>query len=390
VALAEHNLGFATVIFCEIIAGGMSEAMNSELIDQIYECAFVPESWVDVLGDCAKIAGARFGWMFVSNGRIRRWSASTEAARTGLGPYFASGYVDRAPRMKRLLEARPSGFLTDLDIYTPEELERDPDVLAFRQERGLGWSASTTISLPTEDTFGLVLEREYARGLVERERIAKLDELRSHLARSALIAARLQMERACIAGETLAALGLPALTLNEAGKVLHANSMVSEISSYIQWRALNRVTLTDPAAARILQGAIEAIGHAKGGVRSFPVRDKDCEARLIAHVIPIRLSARDIFSRCAAALVLTPLIAPEAPPVELVQSLFDLTPAEARVARNLASGKTPQEIAAGNGVSLNTIRTHIRHILEKTGCNRQVDIVSLLTAISTTPLTRPA
>jgi DNA-binding CsgD family transcriptional regulator len=87
-------------------------------------------------------------------------------------------------------------------------------------------------------------------------------------------------------------------------------------------------------------------------------------------------------------LTLTPVTPPQAPPVELVQSLFDLTPAEARVARSLASGKAVETIAADGGVSLSTIRTHVRGVLEKTGCNRQIDVVALLTAISATRPTR--
>jgi DNA-binding CsgD family transcriptional regulator len=121
----------------------------------------------------------------------------------------------------------------------------------------------------------------------------------------------------------------------------------------------------------------------------FQSRDGDTQAMMVVHVVPIRLSARDIFVRCAAALVLTPVTLPQAPPVELVQSLFDLTPAEARVARSLASGKTVEDIASDGGISPNTIQTHVRGVLEKTGCNRQVDIVALLTAISSTRLTSP-
>jgi DNA-binding CsgD family transcriptional regulator len=102
---------------------------------------------------------------------------------------------------------------------------------------------------------------------------------------------------------------------------------------------------------------------------------------MVAHVIPIRLSARDIFARSAAALVLTPVTLPQALPVELVQSLFDLTPAEARVARSLASGLTVDDIAAAGGVSPNTTRTHVRGVLEKTGCSRQSEVVALLTGI---------
>jgi DNA-binding CsgD family transcriptional regulator len=118
-------------------------------------------------------------------------------------------------------------------------------------------------------------------------------------------------------------------------------------------------------------------------VRSFPVRDTGAEAIMVAHVIPIRLSARDIFVRCAAALVLTPVTQPQAPPVELVQSLFDLTPAEARVAH-------VDDIATNGGVSRSTILTQLRRVREKTGCNRQAEVVALLTGISPERLTHPA
>jgi len=148
------------------------------------------------------------------------------------------------------------------------------------------------------------------------------------------------------------------------------------------WRALDRVSLTDRLADQLLRDAISTIEMPQGGVRSFPVRHAESGTAMVAHLIPIRLSARDVFLRSAAALVLTPVTAPQAPPVELVQSLFDLTPAEARVARSLAGGETVDSIASVQGVSQNTVRSHIRGVLEKTGCNRQADVVSLLTSIS--------
>jgi len=184
---------------------------------------------------------------------------------------------------------------------------------------------------------------------------------------------------------------MPALVLDELGKVLAANSLIEALRGYIQWRAQDRISLKDRAADQLLRDAITAIDMADSkSVRSFPVRDTGAKAMMVAHVIPIRLSARDIFVRCAAALVLTPVTLPQAPPVELVQSLFDLTPTEARVARSLAAGETVETIASTRGVSQNTIRAHVRGVLEKTGCNRQVDLVALLTAISPARLTHPA
>ncbi len=124
--------------------------------------------------------------------------------------------------------------------------------------------------------------------------------------------------------------------------------MIEALTGWIRWKARDRLSLHDRAADQLCHDAIAAIDLADGpGVRSFPVRNPDTQTMMVAHLIPIRLSARDIFVRCAAVLVLTPVTLPHAPPVELVQSLFDLTPAEARVARGLASGKTVDDIALG-------------------------------------------
>jgi DNA-binding CsgD family transcriptional regulator len=175
---------------------------------------------------------------------------------------------------------------------------------------------------------------------------------------------------------------IPALVLSETGKVLSVNSLIEVMSGYIDWRAHDRVSLRDRSADYLLREAIAAAGSEGGfGVRSFPVRDTRANAMMVAHVVPIRLSARDIFIRCAAILTLTPVAAPAAPPIELIQCLFDLTPAEARVARDLGTGKTVDDIASERHLSVNTVRTHVRGVLEKTGCNRQAEIIAILTGI---------
>jgi DNA-binding CsgD family transcriptional regulator len=162
--------------------------------------------------------------------------------------------------------------------------------------------------------------------------------------------------------------------------------LIESMTDHVVWRAFGRVSLKDQAADRLLRDAIAMIdSESARGVRSFPARDPEAQTAMVAHVIPIRLSGRDIFLRCAAVLAMTPVAAPKAPPVELVQSLFDLTPTEARVARSLASGKTVEDIASDGGVSLNTVRTHVRGVLEKTGCNRQAELIALLTGLRQPP-----
>jgi DNA-binding CsgD family transcriptional regulator len=61
-----------------------------------------------------------------------------------------------------------------------------------------------------------------------------------------------------------------------------------------------------------------------------------------------------------------------------LQRLYGLTSMESRVAALLAKGSSVAEIADQLGNTAYTIRTHLRHIFDKTGTARQVDLVHLL------------
>ena len=359
--------------------------MGPELIDRIYESAFVPELWPKVLGELAEVAGARSGFLFVSRGAIHNWTCSTELGIERVTPLVKSGMIASTDRYRRMVHRAHSSFLPDYEVFTPNEMREDPFNREFLYPSGLGWAVATAVRLPTGDDFVVDLEREQTRGPVERERVVTLDRLRPHIARSALMATRLKLECARSATATLALVGLAAAVLDDGGRVVAANPLLEAMTSSVHWRAFGYLALGDKTADRLLRDAVADAGSNGGAsVRSFPVRGADNEPSLVAHVIPIRLSARDIFTRSTAVLVLTPMTLPTAAPVELVRSLFDLTAAEARVARGLANGKTVDDIATDSAVTVNTVRAQVRGVLEKTGCARQVDIVAMLTAISAT------
>ena len=64
--------------------------------------------------------------------------------------------------------------------------------------------------------------------------------------------------------------------------------------------------------------------------------------------------------------------------VKLFVSAYDLTPAEATLAHELARGTTLDEYAAQRGVTRNTAKWHLQSIFEKTETSRQTELVSLL------------
>lgn len=67
-----------------------------------------------------------------------------------------------------------------------------------------------------------------------------------------------------------------------------------------------------------------------------------------------------------------------------LEKLFDLSPAEARLAQLLADGLSMEEAALQLGVSRNTVRSQLQAVFAKTGTNRQGDLVRLLLSSAAT------
>ena len=66
------------------------------------------------------------------------------------------------------------------------------------------------------------------------------------------------------------------------------------------------------------------------------------------------------------------------PAVELVRSLHGLTQAESELVGQLALGHTLEEASRTRGVSINTMRSHLKRVFRKTGTSRQGELVQLV------------
>lgn len=71
----------------------------------------------------------------------------------------------------------------------------------------------------------------------------------------------------------------------------------------------------------------------------------------------------------------------DADPAPLSQML-GVTPAEGRTAVALASGHSLAAIAERDGLSIHTVRYHVKHVLAKTGVNSQAQLVRLVVKLS--------
>ena len=82
------------------------------------------------------------------------------------------------------------------------------------------------------------------------------------------------------------------------------------------------------------------------------------------------------------SVTITEPVKPSPALMRAITMLYELTPAEARVARHLLNGCTLEEIAASTGVTLNTVRTQLGSVLRKTGARRQAELLRIFFSIS--------
>ena len=179
----------------------------------------------------------------------------------------------------------------------------------------------------------------------------------------------------------LSAVGLPAAVLRRGGRLYAANSQFEKLIPDLARDRRDRLALADARADGVLGSALAqfaARGSTTVSVQSIPIPASDLHVAMILHVVPVRGSAHDVFSEMESLVVVTPVDRRAVPTAEVLRGLFDLTPAEARVAQGIGGGQGVDEIAARLGISRETVRVQLKAVLSKTGLNRQAQLSALL------------
>ena len=358
----------------------MTHFLSSDtLVDRIYEAALVPELWPGILAQMSSSADCEGGILFVANQEHTRWTASPDIHDRFL-VYLNDGWAARNPRLARMSAKNHAGFLRDNDCFTAEELDNDPVYTLFWRKCGLGWNTGTLLAAPTGDHLIFTFEKAFDKGPFDLSAVSLLDSIRPHLARAALLSARLGLERSRAMTAVLGTLGIPGAVLRKCGSIVAANPLLENLMPSLVQDRRQRVRLTDAGADALLDVALtRSVGaDYRQAVCSIPVAADETRPAMIVHLIPIRGAANDIFSLASSLLIVTPVDRAAVPTASVLQGLFDLTPAEARVARGIVESHTVDELASALGISRETVRTQLKAVLSKTGTSRQTELVGLL------------
>ena len=364
------------------------------LSDAIYEAAFIPDSWPALLHAIASLTGTVGGALIATPPTYPKWTpallpkprwTTSEPVKDMFAAFFSEGWVAQCDWVGRARKLEHPGFVTDRDLFAPGEYEQTPSYKFYRRH-GVGYGAGLFLQIPSSDRFAFVFEQRHEDGPIKSATIERLNQLRPDLARAALIACRLGLERAQAATQTLAILGLPAVVLSATHRMLAANDLMQALMpDIVDEHAGSRFHLTNRLAdARLAAALANTLVAAHPSdvkpVFSIPLVAQAHHPAMVAHVVPVRRQARDLFVGATNLVIMTPVCNQQLPSTDVIQGLFDLTPAESRVARLIACGDTVCRIAVVSQRTEGTVRAQLKSIFAKTGVNRQAELVSLLGA----------
>jgi DNA-binding CsgD family transcriptional regulator len=350
--------------------------MIAEIVDLLYEAAFVPEKWPAILGLIASVAKSQAGSLLLLSDGFPDRATATAPLQALLDEFFADGLLHLSTSIARMNLIQPASFVDVDSFMTAEEIRTDPVRIRLRAQ---GWAnpACTTIAMPSGEIAMLGFQRALDEGSHGPQDISVLNQLRPDLARATLAAARLGLQQARDTVEALAMIGLPAAVLTAKGCVRATNALFDKENGLFASTSFGRVAIDNPEGNRLFQLALDA-PSGQPVTRSIPLRGA-AGLSFVLHILPLRRAARDIFSG-GDHLVVATMVSPSAlvPSPSILMGLFDLTPSEVKLATALAKGLSLKAAATEAGLQVSTVRTYLSRIFRKTGTNQQSQLVALL------------
>jgi DNA-binding CsgD family transcriptional regulator len=180
-------------------------------------------------------------------------------------------------------------------------------------------------------------------------------------------------------------LSVAVLVIDESTTVLHANNAAREVLAKGSPLACVKGKLRSAsqevqnallaAVARIAAGEANLGPHGIG----IPLLHDAPHATALAHILPLKLdSVRQAANRNATAvLFITSASAGPQLAAETVAGLYGLTPTEARVMIEVASGRNRQAAARALGMAPSTVKSHLERVFAKTGTSSQAELTLL-------------
>jgi DNA-binding CsgD family transcriptional regulator/PAS domain-containing protein len=373
---------------------------NEQLIEQLYEGILTEDGWRRALEGIVEITGSG-----TVNTIMFKPQTQTACIAEFVG-YDSETMAAYGAYYHQIDEALPFAPIVPLGHWYHDERDIGQERMRrseYYQDFALRHDLSTTISnhllaIDGMDAYITLYRRPGQPNYTDADLRAYSQTFIPHVQRAARL--RIELDRAT-GGANLSALALDrlpmaVLVLDEQARILQTNTQAQTLMRRAPQLAVQHGRLQPQGMKpgefdHLLQTACGRHGPAvAGGARPHSPaphprggRQKHTLQCLVLP-LPVPASALNPWARPLALVLLRefdPLHSAQPQP-QLLRQLFDLTPAESKVAQALCQGDTPTQLAGRLGISIHTVRSHLSVIFAKTGTVRQADLVRLLTLLS--------
>lgn len=348
------------------------------VIGIVYEAAAAAEAWPSALTAVADALNADTVSLTIidKSGAVPLIHV---APRTD--PFWRRTFIERWSGTNLVRERglrRPVGHAYQFkDLLPRSEFERTAFYNEFflpqRMEVGL---FANLAKAPTE-VAGIGFNRSWRKGRFDQNEHQLLNALAPHLQRA--VSLNLRVLRSETARRDLSSIlnncEEGAFLVDKQARILFANNAGEAMLRDGTGLRASDGRLATTVAAKT--EALRAMLSGGAGARSMLATPRRDGTNLVIQVLP----ASGISRRGAPGASIVFVKEPKEralPSSEQIQALFDLTPAQAALAREILVGDGAQAAAARLGISHATARTHLLQVFDKTGTGRQAELVRLI------------
>jgi DNA-binding CsgD family transcriptional regulator len=364
----------------------------SALIGRIYDATLDPNLWVDVLDEAARFVGGPASSLYYRDADRR----PGVAYQSGLDPRYVQLFVDTYAKLDPTLTgyfyAKLEEPISTADVMPYDEFVQTRFYKEWARPQGIVDSAHAMLERSTKSAASFVVFRHERDGLVDNESRQRMRLIVPHVRRAALIGKTIDLKKAeaAILADTLDGISAGMFLVTATGRIVHANAAghVMLNAADVLHAEAGRLAVNDRQADQVLADTFATAGNGDAaiGVKgvALPLIARDGE-RHVAHVLPLTSGARRRAgaSYAAAAALFVHKAALDAPsPPEAIAKAYQLTPTELRVLLAVVEVGGVPDVAEALGIAETTVRTHLHQTYQKTGTNRQADLVKLVAAFS--------
>ncbi len=360
----------------------------SHLIGDIYDAALDRSIWPSVLEKTCKyvegVASALLSHDLRDPDAQFHFSWGDDPGYTKL---YNETYVKLNPVVSAAVrQAKVGEVNTYLDFISPDEYRNTRFYKEWAGPQGYVDAVQATLDKSATSFAAAVVMRHESNGPVDDGTRRRMRLLAPHFRRAVTIGKvidRHQAEAATLS-DTLDGLAAAMFLVDADARILHANASAHAVLSAgtVLRRCTGRLAFLDASVEQSLRKTFAAVGDRAIGARGIavPLNARDGEQWLV-HVLPLtsgmRRAAGDRYAATAAVFLRRATLDLPAP-VETIGGLYGLTPAELRVLAAIVDIGGVPEVAPALGISETTVKTHLRHVFDKTGVTRQADLVKLI------------